>query len=154
MGCGVSNIAGTAEGENLFDFSRRNTIVDKPNVPVQIGEGVRKIDSEHRLVFVFGRWKIPSALNCYQLCYCHGCLNLLGELSVLVFSLLLWLPNADYIHKVTFIRQPCIAHEWHTGFVILYVYCVVFVLLLLQPRNCSFDIAFWSLKYIVIDMGL
>lgn len=54
MGCGVSNIAGTAEGENLFDFSRRNTIVDKPNVPVQIGEGVRKIDSEHRLVFVFG----------------------------------------------------------------------------------------------------
>lgn len=89
MGCGVSNIAGTAEGENLFDFSRRNTIVDKPNVSVQIGEGVRKIDSEHRLVFVFGRWKIPSALNCYQLCYCHGCLNLLGELSILVFSLLL-----------------------------------------------------------------
>ena len=88
MGCGVSNIADNAERENLFDFSRRNTMIDKPNVSVQIGKGVKKIDAEHRLIFVFGRWKIPSALNCYQLCYYRGWLNFLEELPVLFYSLL------------------------------------------------------------------
>lgn len=54
MGCGISKVTGFAEVENNFDFSRRNTIVNKPDVVVEIGKGVKKIDQERRLVFIFG----------------------------------------------------------------------------------------------------
>ena len=56
MGCG--NSTGREDNENggsRFDFSRRNTLVEKPNVVVEIGKGVMKIDRERRIVFIFGR---------------------------------------------------------------------------------------------------
>lgn len=60
MGCGTSTANDKDENEgSKFDFSRRNTIVEKPNVVVEIGKGVKKIDPERRIVFIFGRW------NCF-----------------------------------------------------------------------------------------
>ena len=56
MGCGNSTARGDNEnGGSRFDFSRRNTLVEKPNVVVEIGKGVMKIDRERRIVFIFGR---------------------------------------------------------------------------------------------------
>ena len=58
MGCGNSTEKGNNENEgSKFDFSRRNTIIEKPNVVVEIGKGVQKIDRERRIVFIFGRQK-------------------------------------------------------------------------------------------------
>lgn len=55
MGCGTSTPKENEENEgSKFDFSRRNTIVEKPNVAVEIGKGVKKIDPERRIVFIFG----------------------------------------------------------------------------------------------------
>lgn len=55
MGCGNSTEKGNNENEgSKFDFSRRNTIIEKPNVVVEIGKGVKKIDRERRIVFIFG----------------------------------------------------------------------------------------------------
>lgn len=55
MGCGNSTEKGNNESEgSKFDFSRRNTIIEKPNVVVEIGKGVKKIDRERRIVFIFG----------------------------------------------------------------------------------------------------
>ena len=60
MGCGTSTPKENEENEgSKFDFSRRNTVVEKPNVAVEIGKGVKKIDPERRIVFIFGRW------NCF-----------------------------------------------------------------------------------------
>ena len=60
MGCGASynadNDKGLKDGSS-FDFSRRNTLVQKPDVSVAIGSGVRKIDKERRIVFIFGKSK-------------------------------------------------------------------------------------------------
>lgn len=55
MGCGISTPKDKEDKEgSKFDFSRRNTIVEKPNVVVEIGKGVKKIDPERRIVFIFG----------------------------------------------------------------------------------------------------
>lgn len=55
MGCGNSTAREDNEnGGSRFDFSRRNTLVEKPNVVVEIGKGVMKIDRERRIVFIFG----------------------------------------------------------------------------------------------------
>lgn len=55
MGCGTSTPKDKEDKEgSKFDFSRRNTIVEKPNVVVEIGKGVKKIDPERRIVFIFG----------------------------------------------------------------------------------------------------
>lgn len=62
MGCGTSTAKDKEENEgSKFDFSRRNTIVEKPNVVVEIGKGVKKIDPERRIVFIFGRWNSASS---------------------------------------------------------------------------------------------
>ena len=52
MGCGNSTAREDSENGG---FSRRNTLVEKPNVVVEIGKGVMKIDRERRIVFIFGR---------------------------------------------------------------------------------------------------
>lgn len=44
MGCGISKVIGFVEVENNFDFSWRNIIVNKFDVVVEIGKGVKKID--------------------------------------------------------------------------------------------------------------
>lgn len=44
MGCGISKVIGFVEVENNFDFSWRNMIVNKFDVVVEIGKGVKKID--------------------------------------------------------------------------------------------------------------
>lgn len=55
MGCGTSTPLENEENEgSKFDFTRRNTLVEKPNVAVEIGKGVKKIDPERRIVFIFG----------------------------------------------------------------------------------------------------
>ncbi|KAL9979514.1 hypothetical protein ACROYT_G017188 [Oculina patagonica] len=55
MGCGTSTAKDDNDNEgSKFDFSRRNTIVEKPNVVVEIGKGVKKIDPQRRIVFIFG----------------------------------------------------------------------------------------------------
>lgn len=56
MGCGSSTNTGDEEADSKeFDFSRRNTLVQKPEVSVTIGSGVKKIDKERRIVFIFGK---------------------------------------------------------------------------------------------------
>lgn len=56
MGCGTSTAKDNDDNEgSKFDFSRRNTIVERPSVVVEIGKGVKKIDPERRIVFIFGR---------------------------------------------------------------------------------------------------
>jgi len=55
MGCGTSTAKDNDDNEgSKFDFSRRNTIVERPSVVVEIGKGVKKIDPERRIVFIFG----------------------------------------------------------------------------------------------------
>lgn len=55
MGCGPSTPKDNDDKEgSKFDFSRRNTIVERPNVVVEIGKGVKKIDPQRRIVFIFG----------------------------------------------------------------------------------------------------
>ena len=85
MGCGTSTAKGNEENEgNKFDFSRRNTIVQRPNVVVEIGKGVKKIDQERRIVFIFGR-STRCYLNFYSffIVLCH--LDLTEKLSTLFF---------------------------------------------------------------------
>ena len=57
MGCGLSTAEAKEENYDgsKFDFSRRNTIVEKPHVMVEIGKGVKKINPERRIVFIFGK---------------------------------------------------------------------------------------------------
>ena len=63
MGCGISAAKDNEENEgSKFDFSRRNTIVERPNVVVQIGKGVKKIDQERRIIFIFGRFQLGVLL--------------------------------------------------------------------------------------------
>lgn len=70
MGCGTSTPKENEENEgSKFDFSRRNTIVEKPNVAVEIGKGVKKIDPERRIVFIFGRW---NCFFCVQTILCFS----------------------------------------------------------------------------------
>lgn len=60
MGCGISMFKENEENEGFkFDFSWWNMIVEKLNVVVEIGKGVKKIDLEWWIVFIFGRW------NCF-----------------------------------------------------------------------------------------
>lgn len=55
MGCGTSTPDNKEDNRgSKFDFTRRNTEVEKPNVVVEIGKGVKKIDPERRIVFIFG----------------------------------------------------------------------------------------------------
>jgi hypothetical protein len=54
MGCGPSTPAQADSGVTSFDFSRRNTLVKKPDVAVEIGEGVKKLNKDYRVVFIFG----------------------------------------------------------------------------------------------------
>ena len=56
MGCGLSTVEENDENDgSKFDFTRRNTIVEKPHVLVEIGKGVKKISPEERIVFIFGK---------------------------------------------------------------------------------------------------
>lgn len=73
MGCGISTAKDNEENEvSKFDFSRRNTIVQRRNVVVEIGKGVKKIDQERRIVFIFGR-STRCSLNFYLflIVFCH-----------------------------------------------------------------------------------
>lgn len=55
MGCNSSTPVKKASSSN-YDFSRRNTIVSRPDVPVEIGNGVKKLNAENRVVFIFGEF--------------------------------------------------------------------------------------------------
>ena len=80
MGCGTSTAKDNEENEgNKFDFSRRNTIVQRPNVVVEIGKGVKKIDQERRIVFIFGR-STRCSLNFYSFFYCSLSLRPYGKI--------------------------------------------------------------------------
>ena len=70
MGCGSSTSTGDETDSKDFDFSRRNTLVQKPDVSVAIGSGVKKIDKERRIVFIFGKLNLiilPGYLQAMQL---------------------------------------------------------------------------------------
>ena len=55
MGCGSSSGKPSEQEGQTFDWSRRNTLVVKPDVTVEIGQGVKKIDvDKRRVVIVFG----------------------------------------------------------------------------------------------------
>lgn len=88
MGCGTSTAKDNEENESSkFDFSRRNTIVQRPNVFVEIGKGVKKIDQERRIVFIFGR-STRCSLNFYSFFIVLCNLDLTGKLSTLFFMCL------------------------------------------------------------------
>lgn len=54
MGCGASTTVHADSSVSSFDFSRRNTLVKRPEVAVEIGEGVKKLNKDYRIVFIFG----------------------------------------------------------------------------------------------------
>lgn len=54
MGCGPSTPGNDEAVESPFDWSRRNTLVEKPDVIVEIGEGITKINKTKKVVFIFG----------------------------------------------------------------------------------------------------
>lgn len=55
MGCS-SSAPVKKESSSNYDFSRRNTIVTRPDVPVEIGGSVKKLDEKNRVVFIFGKF--------------------------------------------------------------------------------------------------
>lgn len=64
MGCGLSTSTADDEKDSKdFDVSRRNTLVQKPDVSVAIGSGVKKIDKERRIVFIFGKLNLIILLE-------------------------------------------------------------------------------------------
>lgn len=89
MGCGMSSVKEREDNEGFkFDFSRRNTIVERPNVVVEIGKGVKKIDRDRRIVFIFGR-SASCVVNYFTYCYCPLSVVSSGKISRSFLSVLL-----------------------------------------------------------------
>lgn len=71
MGCGASTTVHADSSVSSFDFSRRNTLVKRPEVGVEIGEGVKKLNKNYRIVFIFGKTLLfysflyPFFYNCF-----------------------------------------------------------------------------------------